>query len=53
MNKIINELKESIDKFKYKINIIKEIFDKMVNIMDVYYKINNDIINNGRNNIYL
>ena len=46
MNKIINELKESIDKFKYKINIIKEIFDKMVNIMDVYYKINNDIINN-------
>ena len=45
-NEIIKELKESIDKYKYKINIIKEIFDKMINIMAMYYKINNDIYNN-------
>ena len=46
LNKIMKELKESIDKYKNKINIIKEVFDKMTNIMDIYYKINNDIINN-------
>ena len=40
------ELKNIIDKFKNKIKIIKEIFDKMINIMDVYYKINNNIIEN-------
>jgi len=45
-NKILKKLKESIDKYKYKINIIKEIFDQMINIMDMYYKINNDIYNN-------
>ena len=39
-------LKKSIDKFKFKINIIKEIFDKTINIMDIYYKINNNFINN-------
>ena len=44
--KINNNLKDIIDKYKYKINIIKEIFDKMINILDIYYKINNDIINN-------
>jgi len=44
--KIMGELKNAIDNFKYQINIIKEIFDKMANIMDIYYEINNDIINN-------
>ena len=38
------QLKNVIDKFKYKINEIKEIFNKMVNILDIYYKINNDTI---------
>ena len=28
------ELKNIIDKFKYKIKIIKEIFDKMINILN-------------------
>ena len=46
INKTMKELKESIDKYKYKIKEIKEIFDKMINIMDMYYKINNDIFNN-------
>ena len=45
-NKVLKELKESIDKYKYKIKIIKEIFDKIINILDMYYKINNDIFNN-------
>ena len=40
------ELKNSIDNFKMEINIIKEIFDKMINILDSYYKLNDDIINN-------
>ena len=44
--KIKGELRKTIDKFKYKIKIIKEIFDKMINIMDIYYKINNNIIDN-------
>ena len=45
-NKILKELKESIDKYKYKIHMIKEIFDKMINLLDMYYQINNDIFNN-------
>ena len=49
-NKILKELKESIDKYKYKIKVIKEIFDKMINIMDMHYKINNDIYNNYNTN---
>ena len=44
--KINEELKYSVDKFKYKIYIIKEILSQMVNVLDTYYKINNDIINN-------
>jgi hypothetical protein len=44
--KIMDELKNVIDRFKYRINNIKEIFDKMLNILDNYYKINNDIIIN-------
>ena len=31
-NKILKKLKESIDKYKYKIHMIKEIFDKMINL---------------------
>ena len=45
-SKILKELKQSIDNYKYQINAIKQIFDKMINIIDAYYKINNDIINN-------
>ena len=44
-NKIMEELRQSIDKYKSKIKIIKEIFDKVINILDMYYKINNDIFN--------
>jgi len=32
------ELKKTIDKFKYKLGAIKEIFDKMINILDVFTK---------------
>ena len=41
-----DELKNVINKFKWKINIIKELFDKMVNLIDIYYKINDKIIDN-------
>ena len=44
--KLMSNLKDVLDKFKSKIKIIKEIFDKLVNIMDLYYNINNNIINN-------
>ena len=44
--KIKDDLKNVIDKFKYKINVIKEIFDKTLNLLDIYYNVNNDIINN-------
>ena len=40
----MKDLKQTIDKYKNIINIIKEIFNKMINVMDMYYKINNDII---------
>ena len=35
-----------IDKFKYKVKVMKEVLDKMANILDIYYKINNNIIQN-------
>ena len=38
------DLKNVIDKFKNKINLIQEIFTKMINIMDMYYKKNDEII---------
>jgi len=44
--KLMEDLKKSIDKFKFKINIIKEIFDKTISIMDIYFKININFINN-------
>ena len=39
-------LYDTIDNFKFKINIIKDIFDRIINIFDSYYKINSDIILN-------
>ena len=42
---VLKKLKESIDKYKYKVKIIKETFDKMIDILDKYYKITNDIFN--------
>ena len=44
--KSLEDLKNKIDEFKYKINIIKEILDNMTNMMDDYYKLNSQIINN-------
>ena len=52
-NDLLNSMKDLnnvIDNFKYKINIIKEILDRLVNTFDLYYKINNNIINNYNNN---
>ena len=43
---MMKDLKDIINKFKYEISIIKEVLDKMSNILDIYYKINNYIINN-------
>ena len=43
---LLTNLKDSIDKFKYKINIIKEIFDKMIKLLDIYYSANYKIFNN-------
>ena len=43
-DELINSMKDLnnvIDNFKYKINIIKEILDRLVNTFDLYYKINN------------
>ena len=40
------DLKSIINKFKYKIYVIKEILDITVNLMDFYYKINDNIIEN-------
>ena len=39
-------LKNIIDDLKYKINILKEILDRIINLCDIYYKINNDVIKN-------
>ena len=44
--KKLEELKSIIDIFKNKTNIIKEILDKTMNIIEIYYKINKDYINN-------
>ena len=46
----MKDLKNVIDNLKNKINIIKEVFERMLNSFDLFYKINNDIINNY--NIY-
>ena len=44
--KMKKKLKNIINKFKNKISLIKEILDKMVYVMELYYKINETIINN-------
>ena len=44
--KKLEELKSLIDKYKIKVHIIKEILDKTTNMIDIYYKINEDYINN-------
>ena len=44
--KMKTKLKNIINKFKNKISLIKEILDRMVYIMDLYFKINEIIINN-------
>ena len=43
---IINQdLKETIEKFKCKINIMKEILNRMINMLEIYYSININFIN--------
>ena len=46
MLKTMENLKNAISKFKNKIKIIKEILDKTINILDTYYSLNNEIVNN-------
>ena len=48
--KTSEKLKHIIDIWKFKINIIKEIFEKMNHVLDIYLKINNDIIDNYNTN---
>ena len=52
----MEKLNKSIDNFKYKINIIKEILDRLMNTIELYYRINNNIISNfniNKRNYYL
>ena len=44
--KKLEELKSIIDIFKNKTNIIKEILDKTMNMIEIYYTISKDFINN-------
>ena len=46
LSKTMKNLKNIIDKFKYKINIIRELFERIINTFDIYYKINDEIISN-------
>ena len=46
LSKTMDNLKNLIDKFEYKINLINEIFDRMINTIKLYYNINLDIIMN-------
>ena len=46
LTKKLKELKSVIENYKNKINIMKEILDKTTNMMDFYYKINENYINN-------
>ena len=58
-NDFINTMKDLnnvIDDFKYKINIIKDILNIMINKFDLYYKLSNNIINNyniNKRNYYI
>ena len=54
--KINENLKNVIGKFTYKTKIIKEILNRIIKMMEIYYKINNNIINNynmNKRNYYL
>ena len=56
ISKSMKDLNEVIDTFKYKINIIKEILDRIVNTIYLYYTISNNIINNyniNKRNYYI
>ena len=44
-NKKINDLKDSINKFKEEIENIINILNKVKNYMDTYYQISSEIIN--------
>ena len=58
-NDLLNSMKslnDIIDNFKYKINIVKEILDRLINTFDLYYKLNDKIINNynmNKRNYYI
>ena len=52
----MKDLNNVIDDFKYKINIIKDILNIMINTFDLYYKLSNNIINNyniNKRNYYI
>ena len=54
--KIQGDLKNVIDKFKDKINYIYEIFNKMIDLLNIFYNINNNIIkdyNKNKRNYYI
>jgi hypothetical protein len=44
--KSMENLKNVVDLLKFKIEVIKEILNKMVNTLDIYYKMNDTIIHN-------
>ena len=50
LSEINKNLKISIDKFNDKINLIKEVFDKMIKLMKTYNELSNTIIENFNRN---
>ena len=44
--KIMENLKNEINNFKSKVKTIKDILNRIIDLLELYYKINNDIINN-------
>ena len=46
LNKIKEELRQYIDLFNKNINMIIDLLQELINKMNIYYKINEDIINN-------
>ena len=45
----LNELRTKIDKYEEKINEIKNIFDKIIASLEMYYEINNNLLNDYEN----
>ena len=43
---LMKNLKNVLDKIRYKINSIKEVLNHMLRIFDLYYKINNELVQN-------